>query len=73
MGMYLASFRMYLTNHLLGHEAAYRDAKVAYMSVENSVAVSENKAKAHLAYRAYKYLEHIDDRCDKSTKLIKKF
>jgi hypothetical protein len=73
MSFYLASFRMYLTDHLLGHEAAYREAKVAYMAVENSVAASENKAKAHPAYRAYKYLERIDDLCDEFTKLIKKF
>jgi hypothetical protein len=41
-----------------------------YMAVENSVAASENKAKAHPAYRAYKYLERIDDLCDEFTKLI---
>jgi hypothetical protein len=72
-GFYLTSFRTYLTDHLLGHEAAYRDAKVAYMSVENSVAAADNKAKTHPSYRAYKYLERMDKLADEFTKFIKKF
>jgi hypothetical protein len=50
-----------------------QDRGEQHMAVENSVAASENKAKAHPAYRAYKYLERIDDLCDEFTKMIEKF
>lgn len=72
IGMYLESFRMWISDYMLAAEAAYREKKVWYL-VDNSAAAADMKARASPVYRTYKYLERIDLLADEIAKFIKKF
>lgn len=70
---FLLSFRSWLTAHILEAEAKYRD-KIDEFRVEGkSVAAAETKAKTTPEYRAYKYLDRVDNLADEQVKLVKKF
>jgi hypothetical protein len=74
MGMYLESFRTYLSDFLALHESNYRSIRAAYLSTEGeSAASAEVKAKASPEYRAYRYLERIDTLANEIALFIKKF
>lgn len=69
----LIAFRGWLVNYLMLAESKYRE-KVAELKREgNSAAGSELEAKTSDEYRAYKYLNFIDDIADEQIKLTKRF
>jgi hypothetical protein len=72
IGMYLESFRMWLSDYLLTSEAAYREKKVWYLA-DSSATAADMKARTTPAYQAYKYLERVDLLADEIAKFIKKF
>ena len=70
---FLLSFRSWLTNHIMEAEARYRDKVQEFKDQNMSVAASETNAKTTAEYRAYKYLNRVDDLAQEQILLVKKF
>ncbi len=70
---FLLSFRAWLTGHIMEAEARYRDKIEDYRMEGMSVAAAETKAKVTPEYRAFKYLQRVDDLAAEQVLLVKKF
>jgi len=70
---FLHSFRAWLTSHILEAEARYRDMVQVNRGQDMSVSAAETQAKTSPEYRAFRYLQRVDELAEEQILIVKRF